>query len=66
MDNEKYQRIEYLLSVMKETFGFDVDAIVADEPVADEEALGGQGSSRSKDTANRDDKNATMELGIKP
>lgn len=23
MDNEKYQRIEYLLSVMKETFGFD-------------------------------------------
>lgn len=23
MDNEKYQRIEYLLTVMKETFGFD-------------------------------------------
>lgn len=23
MDNEKYQRIEYLLSVMQETFGFD-------------------------------------------
>lgn len=23
MDNEKYRRIEYLLSVMKETFGFD-------------------------------------------
>ena len=23
MDNQKYQRIEYLLSVMKETFGFD-------------------------------------------
>lgn len=66
MDNEKYQRIEYLLSVMKETFGFDVDAMVADEPVADEEALGGQGSSRSKDTANRDEKNATIEMGIKP
>ena len=23
MDNQKYQRIEYLLSVMKETFGFE-------------------------------------------
>jgi hypothetical protein len=26
MDNEKYQRIEYLLQVMQETFGFDLDA----------------------------------------
>jgi len=26
MDNEKYQRIEYLLKVMQETFGFDLEA----------------------------------------
>lgn len=37
MDNEKYQRIEYLLSVMQETFGFDLDAAgIAMEPVDNE------------------------------
>lgn len=42
MDNEKYRRIEYLLSVMKETFGFDnvemeevdIEAKKKDEPNA--------------------------------
>merc|ERR1719498_1587491 len=27
MDNEKYQRIEYLLQVMQETFGYDLGAV---------------------------------------
>jgi hypothetical protein len=42
MDNEKYRRIEYLLSVMQETFGFDMEGEAnSGEPVADVEALGG-------------------------
>ena len=54
---------------MKETFGFDYEE-AAKEPGADEEALGGMKedhSSRSKETDNqRDDKNATIEMTVKP
>lgn len=66
MDNEKYQRIEYLLSVMQETFGFDLEAAgVGFEPIADEEALP-QGSNSQETENNRDDNNATIEMRVKP
>merc|ERR1719198_2938980 len=68
MDNEKYQRIEYLLQVMHETFGFDLEeAASLPKDVVDEEALGGKESSRSQETNNnRDEKNATIEMNIRP
>lgn len=69
MDNEKYQRIEYLLTVMQETFGFGLEANgVGGQPIADEEAHGGKkDSDRSQETQNqRDDKNATVEMTVKP
>jgi len=47
MDNEKYQRIEYLISVMQETFGFDYDNAGVGKAVIDQEADGGQNSDNS-------------------
>lgn len=54
MDNEKYQRIEYLLQVMEETFGFDQDA--AGTPMGDLEAAAAddEDAAKSEHTA-RDD-----------
>lgn len=48
MDNEKYQRIEYLISVMQETFGFDYENVGADKAVViDQEAYGAHNSDNS-------------------
>lgn len=75
MDNEKYQRIEYLISVMQETFGFDYEGVVNEVKVIDEEAdvfevdksKSNRSSSRSQETHNnRDEKNATVEMTVKP
>merc|ERR1712046_513372 len=69
MDNEKYQRIEYLISVMQETFGFDYEGVVNEVKHFDEEAdvfevdksKSNRSSSRSQETHNnRDEKNATV------
>ena len=54
---------------MQETFGFGLEANgVGGEPLADEEANGGKkDSDRSQETQNqRDDKNATVEMTVKP
>ena len=69
MDNEKYQRIEYLLQVMHETFGYDLDAIkeASDLEAANDNKHNSSHSS-STDRGDVKDKNhdATIEMAVNP
>lgn len=68
MDNEKYQRIEYLLSVMQETFGFDLDAAgIAMEP-ADNEIGAKKSDSEATDREDQRERchGETIEMASNP